>query len=900
MVKYSCKFKKLGIGKVFFSAILLVMLYCQPIGAQSYTASFKKIESFLKAKQFEQAYAFANSEISSHSKPLKSNKLDAAIKQIALFSRYYRYKDEESLLFSLRKYLVEESELKEFYLLIAVNQFRQNKYSPCLIYLDSLTFQNNYQNNAETQNKVLGYKTTIYSDLGLFIVSNELGIKALDLFKQREDSLGYFNLTQTLAYNDVQLGNYEQALRLFNESVAYYKRTNQKGNLINNYLNVGDLFWTMNRVTDAERSFLLALDLAKTLNKLDYQILSFRYLGLVTQSDGDLKKAKYYLSQAENLAKENQLNDEQSKIKHTLMLVEVAAKNWVEAGKLITWLDSTNTENIPELTIPKSTRIRYLISQNKIKEAKDELEIDEKESNYPLNPIHQKWFRIWISGLQNPDEAAELLNDILNNDNAQKNDALGNDYHKALMSALNSGLLKQAVEPLFDTGQHKELLFKVNEFVKGVLLSNRLDKNTQHSSHASDSLSQLARQMQEQISLMKLSKKPIAVIQSSEQKLTTIYEDLERINKTSSTENQISLLTLKEAQNELKENQLFVHVLETDQSYQVLLLTNEKSLQVSLKNKEEIQEQVQLLIDNCKNPKEKWNTQLSENLLELLFPSTFIDISRLTEITISADGIWTAFPFETLMKSGKYLGETHAFRYISSFAVASRLSTLRNASKSDEVLVFSNPEFPESSSWKSLAFTTLEAKSIQKNAEHVRVFAGSEATAINFKKEIEKSDYAIIHIATHGLTDRTPDKNRLIFSYADEESKAYFFPHSLSSNSIKAKLVVLSACETAVGQYISGEGLWGMQRSWINAGAESVLAGLWQVNDKSTALFMDSFYRNLKENETWLKRTIMDFFSSEMSFSERAKAVSEAKKSMIKNREFSHPYYWAGLMYFGL
>ena len=220
MVKYSCKVKKLGIGKVFFSAILLVMLYCQPIGAQSYTASFKKIESFLKAKQFEQAYAFANSEISSHSKPLKSNKLDAAIKQIALFSRHYRYKDEESLLFSLRKYLVEESELKEFYLLIAVNQFRQNKYSPCLIYLDSLTFQTNYQNNAETQNKVLGYKTTIYSDLGLFIVSNELGIKALDLFKQREDSLGYFNLTQTLAYNDVQLGNYEQALRLFNESVA--------------------------------------------------------------------------------------------------------------------------------------------------------------------------------------------------------------------------------------------------------------------------------------------------------------------------------------------------------------------------------------------------------------------------------------------------------------------------------------------------------------------------------------------------------------------------------------------------------------------------------------------------------------------------------------------------------
>jgi len=895
MVKSKFRVIKLRVATVYLSIIFLLSIGCHYLEAQSQTIAYSKIESFLKAKKFEKALIYAKKEIADF-----SIKGIIPFQEINLFRRYYRLKDEEELLINLRTFLSADDQKKEFYLRIAVNQLSQLKYSQSLLYLDSLTTQESYKNDSETQSKVLSYKTIIYSDLGLFIVSNEWGIKALDLLIQRKDSMGYYDLTQTIAYNDVQLRNFDKALRYFNQSAAYYKRTEKKENLINNYLNVGDLFWSMNRVPDAERSFLLALELAKSRNQLDLQILSLRYLGIVTQTDGDFQKAQQYMLQAENLVKENKLKSEESQIKHTRMLIEIEAKNWQEAGNLMNWIDSANASNVPELRVPKISRLRYLISQNKINEANIELEKEEKESIYPLNPVLEEWFRIWIRGLQNPKEAAVLLEKVLENESIQKNKALGSDYHKALLSAINSGILKEAVEPIFNSTQNTALLFKVNEFIKGVLLSNRLGKNNQIESIESDSLKLMARQLQEQISLMKLSNKGIDEIQFSEQKLTTIYEDLKKWQASSSTDEKISLMNSDDAQRELSENQLFIHVLETGNSYQILLLTQEKIVHRVLKNKKEIQEQVQQLIDNCKNPREKWNSTLSENLSELIFPSNEIEIENFDELTISADGIWTAFPFETLIKSGKYLAETHKIRYISSFAVAKGLDKLQNKTQSDEILVFSNPEYPETSSWQSLTFSKLEAESIIKNWDKVRLFSASEATISNFKNELKKSNYSIIHIASHGHMDKTPDKNRLIFSYKTDESTAFFFPHSLSSNSIHTKLVVLSACETAAGQYIGGEGIWGMQRSWMNAGAESVLAGLWQVNDKSTALFMDSFYRNLKEQDSWINHKILDFFSSELSFSERAKSVYEAKKSMILNQEFSHPYYWAGLMYFGL
>jgi CHAT domain-containing protein len=65
--------------------------------------------------------------------------------------------------------------------------------------------------------------------------------------------------------------------------------------------------------------------------------------------------------------------------------------------------------------------------------------------------------------------------------------------------------------------------------------------------------------------------------------------------------------------------------------------------------------------------------------------------------------------------------------------------------------------------------------------------------------------------------------------------------------SLDADLVVLSACETAKGKMLLGEGVVGLTSAFLYAGSRSVVASLWTVNDQSTSLFMEAFYRNLKE-----------------------------------------------------
>ncbi|SFV56076.1 FOG: TPR repeat [hydrothermal vent metagenome] len=89
--------------------------------------------------------------------------------------------------------------------------------------------------------------------------------------------------------------------------------------------------------------------------------------------------------------------------------------------------------------------------------------------------------------------------------------------------------------------------------------------------------------------------------------------------------------------------------------------------------------------------------------------------------------------------------------------------------------------------------------------------------------------------------------------------------------------MVLSACETGVGKIEEAEGVAGLGKAFINAGAKQVITSLWSVSDTSTALLMGKFYENIKAGDSY------------------SKALRSAKKWMIKHNK-SHPYYWAGFV----
>ena len=92
------------------------------------------------------------------------------------------------------------------------------------------------------------------------------------------------------------------------------------------------------------------------------------------------------------------------------------------------------------------------------------------------------------------------------------------------------------------------------------------------------------------------------------------------------------------------------------------------------------------------------------------------------------------------------------------------------------------------------------------------------------------------------------------------------------------KLVVLSACETGVGEVRNGEGVFGLRRAFVVAGAETLLMSLWQVADEATKDLMTSYYTRLSKGEA------------------RAEALRQAQLQMLKDEKTKHPFYWAAFI----
>jgi CHAT domain-containing protein len=109
---------------------------------------------------------------------------------------------------------------------------------------------------------------------------------------------------------------------------------------------------------------------------------------------------------------------------------------------------------------------------------------------------------------------------------------------------------------------------------------------------------------------------------------------------------------------------------------------------------------------------------------------------------------------------------------------------------------------------------------------------------------------------------------------------------------------VLSACNTGAGKVINGEGLLGLQRSFLVAGASSVVASLWSIYDRSTPLFMSEFYDNLIKYEEdefgWFDKFLVwgDWFEPKL-VDYKTIALRDAKLEMLDHPYYSHPVHWA-------
>jgi len=142
------------------------------------------------------------------------------------------------------------------------------------------------------------------------------------------------------------------------------------------------------------------------------------------------------------------------------------------------------------------------------------------------------------------------------------------------------------------------------------------------------------------------------------------------------------------------------------------------------------------------------------------------------------------------------------------------------------------------------------------------------------------AQYKYVHFATHGVMDaERPGLSSLVLSTVDAAGKpqnGFLRANDIYNMKLPAELVVLSACQTGLGKEVKGEGLIGLTRGFMYAGAKRVVVSLWSVNDKATSDLMTKFYRGmLKDNER------------------PAAALRAAQIEMWKQKKWQSPYYWA-------
>ena len=254
--------------------------------------------------------------------------------------------------------------------------------------------------------------------------------------------------------------------------------------------------------------------------------------------------------------------------------------------------------------------------------------------------------------------------------------------------------------------------------------------------------------------------------------------------------------------------------------------------------------------------------------------------SRYQNLIIVPDGLLNFLPFEALITTPSTTTNFAKMHYLlNDFRIAYNNSATfylegkPNSSSKKTVLGFF-PVFEKTA--YELTFSKTEMQSIKSNFDG-QFFDNSNATFDNFMRNA--ANYSILHLSTHATSGDTETPASIKFY--DQE----ILYSELYNLNINPDLVVLSACETGIGKLYKSEGAMSVARGFQFAGAQNLLFSLWKVNDYTTSVFMDYFYKNIKKDQSYFEANAnakLDFLKD--------KSISNAKKS---------PYYWSAFVYYG-
>lgn len=262
------------------------------------------------------------------------------------------------------------------------------------------------------------------------------------------------------------------------------------------------------------------------------------------------------------------------------------------------------------------------------------------------------------------------------------------------------------------------------------------------------------------------------------------------------------------------------------------------------------------------------------------------------EIIIVPSGRLATLPFEALLvgrqrhtnsfEGQSYLIQRSAISYAFSAGLMLQKSSQKSATAKN-IFLCAPINFPPKDHLDDLPGTLAEVKTISGFfGKDAFVATGKEANETAVKSG-DLAAYRYLHFATHGIVDeRAPELSRIFLQESGSED-GNVFSGEIFNLKLNADLAVLSACQTGLGKYSKGEGVIGLSRALVYAGARSIIVSYWSVADESTAQLMAEFYRVLLQQPGVNPRL----------------ALQQAKGKLVSGKTYSAPYFWAPFVLIG-
>ena len=715
----------------------------------------------------------------------------------------------------------------------------------------------------------LGY---MHMSMGNYYQALELIHESLDIDKKSHDPWRKKNqVLSILSQLYYLVGQYEKAMEHIQEAIELSEKENDIRGQARCLNMKGVILCNLNESEDAEKCFLDALLLAsEALNDKTLQGLILNNLSYVYYSLSEFEKAKEHLEKA---------------LKLSVQMSDKSTEGYVMMSMAILELESGHVEEARRL-------------------AKMALNIGRKmhnpsvqtDANFILGTIEDYY-------LDNPDTAYNYYKESITlSETLRKNLMLDdfkisfaenyiNVYQQLVLLCIRTGNIKDAFEyieksksralvdmlcPAMNEIGAKKVTNEVLEEVsnlKGKLNFLRKKLNSALSS-LSNETTDASDNRQPEIDTAILEE-----ITELERIYKKTYEELKMKDPQWASLSSVDVTELNTVQNILDKDTLFLEFYQTYNEVIALSIRKDKPptvfrLPVDIEKESErlyglfsaMSEGVG--IDTRSHDFIKYIKQPLSHFYNLLISPLITELNGINHVIISPHFFWHYLPFHALYdnEAKQYLIDKFSISYAPSASVLN-FCMKKHPNLYNNALILANPT-------KDLPFAEEEAEKVKtKFDNNSNLFKGLDASLDKLSTH-NQSD--IIHLACHGyFRGDDPLFSHVILSDAEGNGTPCFLP-DIFNLKLKTALVTLSACETGLSQFTTGDELIGMSRAFFYAGTSSLLSSLWTVNDKSTSLLMDRFYNSLVNEGN-----------------SKVMALKSAMQELKAMPEYSHPYFWA-------